>query len=164
MTFINLFQLALFLVCTHSFSQLGVGTSLPNPSAQLDVVSNDKGILIPRVTRSSITDTSTITGGNVESLMVYNINNATGLSPRFYYSANESWNRFAQQKESDALPKNVTCTNSSITGVANDAALAAMDLEVRVDGATIEVDAVDGVRVMDQGITTAKIADGNVTV
>src|SRR5690606_17689766 len=164
MTFINLFQLALFLVCTHSFSQLGVGTSLPNPSAQLDVVSNDKGILIPRVTLGSITDTSTITGGNVESLMVYNINNATGLSPGYYYWANNIWNRIALQEEINSLPANVTSTNGSITGVANDAALAAMDLEVRVDGSTIEVDAANGVRVMDQGITTAKIADDNVTV
>src|SRR5690606_5479572 len=56
----------------------------------------------------------------------------------------------------------VTSTNGSITGVANDAALAAMDLEVKVDGATIEVDAANGVQVMDLGITTAKIADNAV--
>src|SRR5690606_26435415 len=53
-------------------------------------------------------------------------------------------------------------TNGSITGVANDAALAAMDLAVKVDGTTIEVDATNGVQIKDLGITTAKIADNAV--
>ncbi|MGV8815384.1 MAG: hypothetical protein ACOH2D_14875, partial [Gelidibacter sp.] len=57
----------------------------------------------------------------------------------------------------------VTSTNGSITGVANDAALIAMDLEVKVDGATIVVDPTNGVQVKDLGITTVKIADQNIT-
>ncbi|MGV8814425.1 MAG: hypothetical protein ACOH2D_09980, partial [Gelidibacter sp.] len=153
----------MLLVFTQSFAQLGIGTALPNPSAELDVVSSNKGILIPRVSLSSINDISTITSGNVESLLVYNTNNISGLSPGFYYWANGSWNKLAQQNEITALPKNVTSSNGSITGVANDAALIAMNLEVKVDGATIEVDATNGVQVKDLGITTAKIADQNIT-
>ena len=59
--------------------------------------------------------------------------------------------------------QNVTSTDGSITGVANNAALAAMDLEVNVDDNSIEVDAANGVQIKDDGVTTAKIADANVT-
>ncbi|AWX45748.1 hypothetical protein HME9304_02777 [Flagellimonas maritima] len=164
MTVKKLLQLTIFLACTHSFAQLGVGTSLPNSSAQLDVVSTDKGILIPRLALASTTDTSTIANGNIESLMVYNTNTAAGLSPGYYYWANNVWNRLALQEEITSLPQNVTSTNGSITGIANDAALAAMDLEVNVDDTTIEVDATNGVQIKDDGITTAKILDDNVTI
>ena len=53
-------------------AQVGVGTDLPNPSTQLDVEANDKGILIPRIQLASVTDQQTITAGNVESLLVFN--------------------------------------------------------------------------------------------
>src|SRR5690606_39970700 len=62
-------------------------------------------------------------------------------------TANVEWQTAANLAGS--LGEDVTSTNGSITGIANDAALAAMDLEVKVDGATIEVDAADGVRVTD---------------
>lgn len=45
----------LFLVLVFGFSRLahgqtGIGTNNPDPSAQLDVESTDKGVLIPRLT------------------------------------------------------------------------------------------------------------------
>ncbi len=61
------------------------------------------------------------------------------------------------------LGEDVVSTNGSITGVQADAALVAMDLEVNVDGTTIEVDATNGVQIADDGVTTDKIANGNVT-
>ena len=67
------------------------------------------------------------------------------------------------QDASTGLGENVTSTDGSITGIANDAALVAMDLEVNVDGSTLEVDATNGVQVKDGGILSAKIADNAVT-
>ncbi|KQC29732.1 hypothetical protein AAY42_07395 [Flagellimonas eckloniae] len=58
-----------------------------------------------------------------------------------------------------SLGQDVTSTNGSITGTQADAALVAMDLEVNVDGTTIEVDATNGLQVPDGGITLAKLAD-----
>ncbi|MFI8603098.1 beta strand repeat-containing protein [Cellulophaga baltica] len=57
------------------------------------------------------------------------------------------------------LGEDVTSTNGSITGTALDAALVAMDLEIKADDLTIEVnpDNVTGVQVKDDGITSAKI-------
>ena len=43
----------LFVVCAHNMSQaqqnVGIGTSAPDPSAQLDVTSITKGFLAPRM-------------------------------------------------------------------------------------------------------------------
>ncbi|MGX1930746.1 beta strand repeat-containing protein [Flagellimonas sp. 2504JD4-2] len=60
------------------------------------------------------------------------------------------------------LGEDVTSSNGSITGVQNDAALVAMDLEVNVDGATIEVDAVNGVQIADNGVTNVKLDKANI--
>lgn len=157
-------KVLIFLTCSSSFAQLGVGTTDPNASAQLDVTSVDKGILMPRIALGSLTDNSTITNGNVESLLVYNTSNVSNLTPGYYYWANATWNRLALQEEIDALPQNVISTNGSITGTANDAALVAMDLEVKVDDISIEVDATNGLQLKDAGITTAKLLDNTVTV
>lgn len=49
-------------------SQAGIGTKNPNPSAALEIFSTNKGLLIPQIALTSITDTGTIVSGNVVSL------------------------------------------------------------------------------------------------
>ncbi|WP_430614899.1 hypothetical protein [Flavobacterium sp. JP2137] len=71
------------------YSQVGIGTQTPSESAQLDVVSSNKGILIPRIALTSKTDATTITAGNVNSLMVYNTNTAVGEG--YYYWMTDKW-------------------------------------------------------------------------
>ncbi|PRX53045.1 hypothetical protein [Flagellimonas meridianipacifica] len=56
------------------------------------------------------------------------------------------------------LGEDVTSTNNSITGTQTGAALVPMDLEVNVDGTTIEVD-VSGLQIADNAITNDKMAD-----
>lgn len=62
----------------------------PDVSAMLDVVSSDKGLLIPRISLTSVTDNSTI-ASPATSLLVYNTNesltgtNADGAG--YYYNA-----------------------------------------------------------------------------
>ncbi len=58
-----------------------------------------------------------------------------------------------------SLGEDVLSTDGSITGIANNAALVAMDLEVNVDGTTLEVDATNGVQIVDDAITNVKVAD-----
>ena len=75
-------------------AQVGIGTATPNGSAQLDVTSTDKGVLLPRVTaaqRSAITSPAT-------GLLVYQSNETQG----FYYNAG-----------TPATPNWVLITNSS---------------------------------------------------
>ena len=48
----SFFITILVLKATNSFAQIGIGTKTPAPSAALEVTSstNNKGILIPRIT------------------------------------------------------------------------------------------------------------------
>lgn len=74
-------------------SQVGIGTKTPHVSAQLDVVADTKGILIPRVELKSTTDTVTITNGNVNSLLVFASKTIGDITPGYYYWYIDKWYR-----------------------------------------------------------------------
>lgn len=74
----KLFLLLLSLYALSSYAQVGINTNTPNSSAQLDITSTDKGLLIPRMTaaqRGSIASPAT-------GLMVYQTDGTTG----FYFN------------------------------------------------------------------------------
>ncbi|OCK44393.1 hypothetical protein BA195_06865 [Tenacibaculum soleae] len=74
------------------FSQVGIGTLTPSESSQLEITSNNKGVLIPRVNIDDLNTTAPITSQVVEeSLLVYNTNTVSGKG--FYYWAENKWNR-----------------------------------------------------------------------
>ena len=86
-----------FLISTITYAQnVGInGTGVaPNSSAMLDVNASTKGILVPQVALTSITDATTITSGNVNSLLVYNTATA-GVSPNNVVPAYYYWNSVA---------------------------------------------------------------------
>ena len=76
-----------------AYSQVGIGTSMPNGSSQLEVVADDKGILIPRIRLTSTTDNLTIQHGNVNSLLVFNTSTIADVKPGYYYWYDNKWNR-----------------------------------------------------------------------
>ncbi|NML71775.1 hypothetical protein HHL23_18520 [Chryseobacterium sp. RP-3-3] len=59
------------LLSVTMYSQVGIVTPSPDPSAMLDVVASDKGLLIPRVALTSATDQITVPSPAV-GLLVYN--------------------------------------------------------------------------------------------
>lgn len=71
----NFITLLFSTISAFSFSQIGINTTTPNQSAILDIASNNKGVLIPRVTLSSRTDAATIPSP-ATGLMVYNTTTA----------------------------------------------------------------------------------------
>ncbi len=73
----------------YLFAQTGIGTTTPNASAKLDVFSNNKGFLPPRVTLTSATDASTIVSP-AEGLLVYNVG-SVGLQAGYYYWNGANW-------------------------------------------------------------------------
>ena len=79
------------------YSQGGVGINLngtlPNNSAMLDVESSNKGVLIPRVALTGISDVTSIDGGNVESLLIYNTAAVVDVTPGFYFWDGGAWQR-----------------------------------------------------------------------
>ena len=70
---------------------VGIGTLTPDPSALLDIVSGSKGLLIPRVNLTSVTDVTTIPAPAI-SLLVYNTNaGLPGGGAGFYYWNGTQW-------------------------------------------------------------------------
>ena len=59
----------------NTFSQVGIGTTTPNASAQLDVSSNTKGLLIPRMTQAQ----RTAINSPAQGLLVYQTDGIIGL-------------------------------------------------------------------------------------
>ncbi|MCB0456121.1 MAG: hypothetical protein R2776_00315 [Flavobacteriaceae bacterium] len=70
-------------------AQVGINTITPQAGSMLDVTSSDKGILIPRVDITNLTNIAPITGGATESLLVYNTNTTTGKG--FHYWNGSVW-------------------------------------------------------------------------
>lgn len=63
----NALLIILALSYYYNYSQIGIGTTHPHSSTVLDIESTDKGILIPRVSRSDITNPA-------NGLLIYEIN------------------------------------------------------------------------------------------
>ncbi len=82
--------LFLFLFPFFIFSQVGIGTTNPDNSSKLDIVSNSKGILIPRMTVVDRVAISTAAKG----LLVYQTDDVEG----FYYYDGLQWNRLLDRK------------------------------------------------------------------
>lgn len=78
----RLFVVLLSLHALNSHAQIGINTNTPNSSAQLDITSTDRGLLIPRMTATQ--------RGNIASpatgLLVYQTDGTAG----FYYNAGTS--------------------------------------------------------------------------
>jgi len=79
---------ALIALSLSTQAQVGIGTTTPNASAMLDIVSTDAGILIPRMDqtqRDAVTVNAATTG-----LLIYQTNN----TPGFYYYNGTAWTPF----------------------------------------------------------------------
>lgn len=89
MRFFLIYITALIYFIQDSKAQTGIGTITPNASAKLDVYSDNKGFLPPRVILTSTTDVSTITSP-AEGLLVYN-KGSVGLQAGYYYWNGANW-------------------------------------------------------------------------
>lgn len=73
--------LAFLTVSVHA--QVGIGTSSPNSSAQLDISSTERGLLVPRMTAAQVAAIASPAAG----LLVYQTDN----TPGFYYFDGSAW-------------------------------------------------------------------------
>jgi hypothetical protein len=92
----NLLILIFGLSSLFCLSQVGIGTTTPDPSAILDITSTDKGVLVPRVSLNDVTDISVATGtipNPTDGLLVWNTNASTigGTGIGFYYFLGTRW-------------------------------------------------------------------------
>lgn len=101
------------------FSQVGIGSN-PDNSAQLDISSTNKGILVPRISLDSIKQT-TLDNVNTaaESLLIYNTNeNVIGGSGKGFYTFDGTqWRKLVTHHQNVAVitidTGQITMTNSS---------------------------------------------------
>lgn len=89
---------ALLLGTFSAKAQVGVGTFSPDASAELEVKSATKGILIPRVQLQSTTVASPV-ASPAQSLKVYNTATAGDVKPGFYYWESGKWNRLVNDQD-----------------------------------------------------------------
>jgi hypothetical protein len=115
---------SLLFYCCVGFSQVGIGTVAPNTSTELDVVSTDKGVLLPRIALTGIDDITTISNGNTDALLIYNTATIGGINevtPGFYY-----W--------SAAQNKWIGLTTIADGAITNDKLAGDIDLTTKVTG------------------------------
>lgn len=72
-----------FLTTILAKAQVGFGTPTPDQSAEVEIQSTNKGILVPRIALTSITQKLQTTVNNANGLLVFN--NGTVLTQGFYY-------------------------------------------------------------------------------
>ena len=83
-------------------AQQGIGTNTPHRSAALQIDSQNKGLLIPRVNITDENSSNPISGNVPEGLMVYNKGEVTGsIAKGFYYWASGKWNSFLTSQNSE---------------------------------------------------------------
>lgn len=114
-----LLLLIVFLGGQNLFGQgVGINTTTPDQSAALEIKSDNKGMLIPRVSLQSITDGNTVSSP-ATALLVYNTNIALPSGSGFYFNAGgkgglnpPNWKSLSDKLE---LPYyNVSSNNSTL--------------------------------------------------
>ncbi|WP_419868706.1 hypothetical protein [Chryseobacterium sp. CT-SW4] len=71
-------------------AQVGINTSNPNADAVLDLVSDNKGFLPPRIALTSTSLPSPL-ASHVAGMVVYNTSSINGLSPGLYINDGTKW-------------------------------------------------------------------------
>ncbi|WP_417799516.1 hypothetical protein [Tenacibaculum sp.] len=105
----KLATLVLLFLSVITTAQVGIGTLTPNVSAQLDIKSNTKGLLIPRLNIDNLKTASPVSSSTInESLLVYNTNKTSGKG--FYY-----WNGSLWEKLTD-----ITTVSNLVASQADD--------------------------------------------
>lgn len=101
--------LSFSLISNFSWSQVGIGTTSPAASSQLEVTSSTKGVLIPRVALTSLTSASPISSP-ATSLLIYNTASAgtfpNNVTPGYYFWDGTTWKRFQDQNNPGELQWN----------------------------------------------------------
>ena len=118
------FSTLLLINFNFAFAQVGIGTPNPNSSAMLEINSNNKGVLFPRIALTSTTDNVTVPSPT-NGLIVWN-NGQGGLTDTgFYYWNNMKWNMLSVTGTNGISGSttgwNTTGTNSGTYAGANTA-------------------------------------------
>ncbi|HNQ27229.1 MAG TPA: hypothetical protein PKL92_04850, partial [Aquaticitalea sp.] len=62
-----------------AYAQIGIGTTTPAGGSILDINSTNKGVLVPRINITNLSNIAPVTGGATVGLLVWNTNATTGV-------------------------------------------------------------------------------------
>ncbi|GEN74427.1 hypothetical protein [Chryseobacterium hagamense] len=105
-----------FLLC-----QVGIGTTTPDPSSILDIKSTNKGVLLPGIAITSLTDHLTI-ASPANGLIIWN-NGLGGIADTgLYYWNNQKWNKISSAASQGAVASGSSgnAWNNSATNSGNN--------------------------------------------
>lgn len=103
--------LTLFVTCTLSFAQVGIGTTTPDPSAALDITDTERGLLVPRMTLAERNAIATPANG----LLIYQTDNTTG----FWFYNGSVWTTFGADTDWTVSGTDMYNANTGNIGVGN---------------------------------------------
>lgn len=75
-----------------SGGNIGIGTAAPSNSALLDIASTTRGVLVPRVALTATTVAAPV-AAPATSLLIYNTNTASDVTPGYYFWDGTKWAR-----------------------------------------------------------------------
>lgn len=100
--------------CWYSNAQTGIGTTTPNASAKLEIASTDKGLLIPRMTKTQRESIALTTAAN--GLLVYQTDDVVGFYVNNSTTTTPSWTRLNSDWIRSGNNISYTAGNISTTG------------------------------------------------
>ncbi|RCL64618.1 MAG: hypothetical protein DBW80_01290 [Bacteroidetes bacterium] len=109
----HLLVLVFLLTAFLSYGQqnVGIGTDNPNPNALLELESDDKGFLMPRLNTNSRNTLGALCGPNEEGLVVYDTE-----EDLFFYWDGSQWIPYPGSGSGDQWGGQVVITDGSISG------------------------------------------------
>ena len=108
-------KIIVFILFTQAIlAQTGIGTSSPNTSAKLEIASTDKGLLIPRMTKTQRESITLPTAAN--GLLVYQTDDLTGFYVNTSTTTTATWTRVNSNWSRSGSDISYTTGNVSTTG------------------------------------------------
>lgn len=90
--FKNIFYFSVLFYCLVSNAQIGIGTRIPNSDAMLEVFSENKGFLLPRIALVSSVSPSPLSS-HVAGMIIYNVLKSSDVNPGYYFNDGSKWVR-----------------------------------------------------------------------
>lgn len=118
-----LFTICLFFFLNQIVAQVGIGTTIPNNDAALDITSTNQGVLLTRVALANSTLANPLTN-HVAGMMVYNTATSGDVTPGMYYNDGTKWIKMTSPTYRQHF---VQTSSLSITGNATYFAVPGLD-------------------------------------
>ncbi len=104
-------QVFIFLATSFTFAQVGIGTTIPNTSAALDITSTNSGLLIPRMSEVNRIAIATPATG----LLIYQTDGVTG----FWYYNGTIWTTLGEDLDWTISGADIYNANTGNVGIGN---------------------------------------------